>query len=241
MLVSLLSALTLASAASPPGYPAAPTAPAGELVEATVAVIRNPPGSAPRLVSLTRLTDEARIVLVSRGAAEAAFQPIDLPALRATLDWLIDQTLLADDAARLQVAEVDRRGAAEELRRFQARFPDAAAYARFLATAELSEDEVSAVLVRMLRVDRYLETRIGRGAAVSDDEVQAYVRDHGLAATTRAAREAVRARIQQERVDAQVRALLAELRARADVRVIDPTLAAGAASDPTPAARVEAD
>jgi hypothetical protein len=225
----LVALLTIALAAQP----AAPAAvePAGEVAEEIVAVVRNPPGAAPRLVSLTRLTDEARIVLVSRGAAEAAFQAIDLPALRATLGWLIDQTLLSDDAARLRVAEVDRDGAAAELRRFRARFPDASAYARFLATAELSEEEVAAVLLRTLRVDRYLETRIGRGAAVADDEVQAYVRDHELAATTRAAREAVRARIAQGRVDAQVRALLAELRSRADVRVLDPALAPPAEAD----------
>jgi len=225
----LVALLTIALAAQP----AAPAAvePAGEVAEEIVAVVRNPPGAAPRLVSLTRLTDEARIVLVSRGAAEAAFQAIDLPALRATLGWLIDQTLLSDDAARLRVAEVDRDGAAAELRRFRARFVDASAYARFLASAELSEEEVAAVLLRTLRVDRYLETRIGRGAAVADDEVQAYVRDHELAATTRAAREAVRARIAQGRVDAQVRALLAELRSRADVRVLDPALAPPAEAD----------
>jgi hypothetical protein len=221
MLAPLLALALAATAPSPPDG----VAPGGEVVEEVVAVLRNPAGAAPRLVTLTRLTDEARIVLVSRGAAEAAFQPIDQPALRATLEWLIDQTLLADDAARLGVAEVEREGAVSELRRFRARFPDQAAYARFLATAELFEEEVETVLVRMLRVDRYLETRIGRGAAVADDDVEAYVREHDLAATTRAAREAVRATIAQGRVDAQVRALVAELRSRAEVRVLDPELA----------------
>jgi hypothetical protein len=218
-------ALALLLAATSPAPPA-DAAPAGEVVEEIVAVVRNPAGAAPRPVSLTRLTDEARIALVSRGAAEAAFQPIDVPALRATLDWLVDQTLLSDDAARLGVAELDREGAAAELRRFRARFPDPAAYARFLAATELSEDEIAAVLVRTLRVDRYLETRIGRSATVADDEVQAYVREHDLSASTRAAREAVRARIAQGKVDAQVHALVAELRARADVRVLDPALGA---------------
>jgi hypothetical protein len=224
MLASLLAVVLAAPGAAPPAL--AP--PGEEVVEEIVAVLRNPPGAAPRVVSLTRLTDEARIALVSRGAAEAAFQPIDGQALGATLVWLIDQTLLADDAARLRVAEVDREGAASELTRFRARFPDPATYARFLATTELSEEEVAAALVRTLRVELYLETRIGRGAAVTDEEVQAYVRDHGLVATTRAAREVVRARIAQGRVDAQARALVAELRSRADVRVLDAALAAPA-------------
>jgi hypothetical protein len=195
------------------------------LVEEVVAVLRGPGGAPARVITLTRLADEARIVLVASGAVEAASRPVDAAALRATLDWLIDQTLLSDDAARLQVAEVSRDEAAAELRRFQARFPAPAAYARFLAATELTDDEVEAVLARMLRVTRYLETRVGRAPVVGEEEVDRYARDRALPLQGRAGREAVRARIAAERVEAAVKDLLAELRARADVRVLEPALA----------------
>lgn len=202
----------------------APDAGSPQVVEEVVAVLRNPVGAPPRAITLTRLTEEARIVLVSRGAADAAFRPIDGPALRATLEWLIDQTLLADEAARLTLADVGGDQVAAELVRFQARFATPAAYTRFLAASELAEEEVAAVLARMLGVDRYLDTRLGRGAAVPDDEVQAYLLQHGLGEGSRATREAARARLAAARLDGQVRALVAELRGHADVRILDPGL-----------------
>jgi hypothetical protein len=218
-----LAALGFALALAAPAG-AAP-APEGAVVEEVVAVVRNPAGAPPRLVTLTRLAEEARIVLVSRGAVDAAFRPLDTPLLSATLSWLLDQTLLSDEAARLQLAEVTREQAAAELRRFQARFPDRAAWTRFLTATALTEDEIAAVLARTRRVERYLESRLGRGGAVDDADVDAFAKEHGMAVESRAAREAVRARIAELRTEAAVRDHLAELRARADVRVVEPALA----------------
>jgi hypothetical protein len=222
--------LCLALLAAAPGAPAAEPA----LAEEVVAVVRSPVGAPARVITLTRLADEARIVLVSSGAVEAATRPVDAAALRATLEWLLDQTLLADDAARLQVAEVSRDEAAAELRRFRSRFPDPAAYARFLSATELTDDEVETVLARMLRVSRYLETRVGRAPVVADEDVARYARDHSLPVQGRAGREAVRARIAEERVEAAVKDLLAELRGRADVRVLEPALARQAPAEERP-------
>src|SRR5512146_733421 len=100
-------------------------APVGERV---VAVVRNPPSAPPRIVTLTKLTEEARIALVSRGAIGAAVGPLDREALRAALEWLLDQMLVADEAARLRIDEVPREEVLEELRRFRARFPTPAQY-----------------------------------------------------------------------------------------------------------------
>lgn len=223
----LLAVLAAAPAAAEP----APSAPGGgpTVVEEVVAVVRNPLGSPARVITLTRLVEEARVVLASRGAVEAAARPIDSQVLRATLEWVLDQTLLSDEAGRLQVAEVTRDQVAAELGRFRGRFPDAPAYARFLASAELSDEEVSAVLARMLRVDRYLETRLGRGGAVADDDVRRYARERGLSIESRAALEAVRARMGEARVESAVRELMAELRGRADIRILDPGLLGPAA------------
>ena len=192
------------------------------VVEEIVAVVRNPPGAAPRVVTLTKLAEEARIALVSRGAVDAASRPLDAEALRAALDWLLDQMILADEAARLGLEEVDRDAVGAALRRFRGQFPSPAAYARFLETSELTEEELSATLARMVRVERYVQSRVGRAARVSDEEVTRYLEAHGARADPGPARDAARAQLEEEQVRAQVGALLAELHGRADLRVLSP-------------------
>jgi len=174
---------------------------------------------------LTRLTQEARVALVGQGALEAAAAPLDEAALRAALRWLVDQLLVADEAARLQVDEVAREEVLVATRRFRERFPGEAAYIRFLQSAELSEEDLQVVLARDLRVQRYLDSRVGRASRVGDEEVARFLAAQGAALEAAGAVEAVRARLASDKARAQVRQLLADLRARADVRVLAPGLA----------------
>jgi hypothetical protein len=202
----------------------APPAPGGEerVVEQIVAVVRNPAGAPPRIVTLTKLTEEARIALVSRGATAAATGPLDEEALRAALEWLLDQLLVADEAARLRIDEVPRDDVLEEVKRFRARFASPAQYERFLSANELPEEELVVTLARMLRVQRYVESRVGRAAHVADDEVERWLRERGASAAPGRARDAARAQLAEERARTQVRDLLADLRNRAEIRVLAP-------------------
>ncbi|HEY6099306.1 MAG TPA: hypothetical protein VIW03_07740, partial [Anaeromyxobacter sp.] len=74
----------------------------------------------------------------------------------------------------------------------------------------------------MVRVQRYLESRVGRAVRVDDDEVDRWLRERGAADAGAPAREAARTQLVEDRARAQVRELVAELRDRADVRVLDP-------------------
>jgi hypothetical protein len=214
-------ALALALAAGAPAA-AGPLSGAGqgEIVEEVVAVVRNPSSAPARVITYTKLVEEARIALVSRGATEAASSALDRPALRAALEWLLDQTVVADEAAKLGLDDVDRTALRGELRRFQERFPTRAAYERFLEVAELSEDELTATLARMLRVERYVQSRVGRAAQVEDEEVDRFLRERGAAPGSPAIRGAARNEIAAERATQQVHDLLAELRGRADIRIV---------------------
>jgi hypothetical protein len=176
----------------------------------------------------SRLEQESRVALVDRGAIEAATAPLDAAALRAGLRWLIDQLLVADEAARLQVDEVPRDEQLLALRRFRERFPGEAAYRRFLEAADLTEDDLTVTLARELRVQRYLESRVGRSARISDDEVDRFLDAQGASLESREARDAVRTRLAVEKAQAQVKQLLGDLRGRADVRVLVPELAGDA-------------
>jgi len=196
----------------------------GAIMERVVAVVRSPPSSPPRPVTLTRLVEEARVALVGQGAVEAAFAPLDDEALRPALRWLVDQLLVSEEAVRLKVDEVARTDVAAAQRRFAQQFPDEATFRRFLAVTELPEDELGAILARSIRVQRYLDSRIGRGARVSDEELAAWLRAHEARLESPAAREAVRARLAEDKTRTQVKALLADLRGRADVRILVPEL-----------------
>lgn len=215
-------ALALLLAATPDTAPAVD----GVVLDRVVAVVRNPSSAAPRPLTLTRLDEEARVTLVGQGAAQAAFAPLDADARRAALRWVIDQWLVADEAARARFAEIPRVEVDQALQRFRQRFADEASYQRFLATSELSEDELRSILARDLWVQRYLEYRVGRSAKVSEEEVSRWLAGQGTLAPTPEAREAARARLAGERTQAQVRQLLTDLRSRADVRVLLPELRA---------------
>jgi hypothetical protein len=197
-------------------------APPGRVIEEVVAVVRNPASAPPRVVTLTKLTEEARVALVSRGATAAASGPLDREALRAALDWLLDQVLLADDAARLRIDDVPHEEVLAELRRFAGRFPTEAEYQRFLAASDLTEDELLVTLARTVRVQRYLESRVGRAARVEEADVDRWLAEHGAPGAAAPVRDAARAEVAAERARVQVRELVAELRARADVRILDP-------------------
>ena len=214
-MLTVVAMVIAASAAPPP-----PGAPAERVVEEVVAVVRNPRGAPPRIVTLTKLGEEARIAFVSRGATAAATEPLDRAALRAALEWLLDEMLIADEAGRLRVAEVGREEAVAELGRFRARFAAPADYDRFLAESEVGEEEILVSLARTLKVRRYLASLVGSAVRVGEDDVDRWLRERGAPGAGAVARDAARSQMVEERARAQVKELVAELRGRADVRIV---------------------
>jgi hypothetical protein len=213
---ALLSAALLAAAAPAAGEGD------GRIVERVVAVVRTPVATQPRVITLTRLEEETRIALVARGATGAAEGELDGPALRAGLRWLVDQILLHDEAVRLQVFEVARAELTEELRRFQGHFAEPEAYRAFLARCDLTEEELLVVLRRSLRVQRYVESRVSGALRVKEADVDRWLAERGEdGRASPAVRGAVRTRLAEERSAREVQALVAELRGRAQVRVME--------------------
>ena len=197
----------------------APGAPSAEELDRVVAVVRSRAADEPHVLTLSRVEEETRIALVGRGAALAATQPLDAAALRAGLDWLVDQTLLAEEAARLRVFDVDAEVSRAELERFRARFASPGAYRAFLARLDATEAEVEAVLRRTLRVASYVASRVSLAAQVSEQDVTARLEQAEVGAVA-GDRDAARARLAAERVRAETEVLLRELRARAEVRIL---------------------
>lgn len=199
----------------------APGAAAAEELDRVVAVVRSRAAEEPHVLTLSRVEEETRIAVVARGGALAATQPLDAAALRAGLDWLVDQLLLAEEAARLRVFDVDAAGSRAELERFRTRFASAGAYRAFLARLDVTEAELEAVLRRTLRVSRYVESRVSLAAQVPERDVTVWLERRGGGAEA-ADRDAARARLVEERVRAETEVLLRDLRARAEVRILAP-------------------
>jgi hypothetical protein len=161
-----------------------------EELDRVVAVVRGRAAEEPHVLTLSRVEEETRIALVSRGGLRAATEPLDGAALRAGLDWLVGQTLLAEEAARLRVFDVSAALSQAELARFRARFASPADYDLFLARLDLPEPELEAILRRTLRVALYVESKLALTGHAPD------------------------------RAQAEAEALLRDLRARAEVRIL---------------------
>ncbi len=193
----------------------------GRVVDTVVAVVATR-GQEARIVTLSKVAEEGRIALVARGGIEAATSALDGAVLRASLDWYVDQLLLHEEAVRLQVFEVDREAAVAELARFKAEFATPKAFKAFLFEIDATEEELTSTLRRNLRVRRYLESRLGR-VRPTPREVEAWYQAHSSEYQGRPlalVNEEITARLSAGRADAETKALLADLRRRADIRIL---------------------
>jgi hypothetical protein len=221
--LALAPVLAIALGVAQPASAAAPGAGArGEEIDRVLALVRSSASAEPRVITLTRVAGETRIALVGRGAMRAATEPLDAAALTAGLEWLVDQLLLIDDATRLQLFDADGGEGEEEVAAFRARFPRPADYTAFLRRWDITDDDVVAALRRSARVQRYLDSRVSHAAQVSEAEVTAWLEGHAADVGGRD-RELARRRLADERVAAEVRNVLRDLRARAEIRVLKRT------------------
>ena len=193
----------------------------GRVVDEVVAVVATR-GREASVVTRSKVAEEGRIALVAHGGIEAATAPLDGHVLRASLDWYVDQFLLHEEAVRLQVFDVDRDAAVAELVRFKAEFATPAAFKAFLFQIDATEEDLTTTLRRSVRVRRYLDSRLGR-LRPAPREVEAWYEANASAYGGRTLAEAtdeITARLTSARADAETKALLADLRSRADIRIL---------------------
>lgn len=189
-------ACLLAAPCAPAQAPAASPAPR-ELLERVVAVIDDRP----------LLLSEVRALAAVRGlSAESA------------LEAAIDERLMAAEAARGTAIEVG----ADELERL---LDDLQRRRPALASA-VSRAELQRIVLRQVTILRYVEFRFRPQVRVSDEEVRrAWEADEvgrPSGVPLEDAQDAIRARLERQALDLRVEAWVAELRARADLRRVEP-------------------
>lgn len=147
---------------------------------------------------------------------------------REVLDALIAQALRYRDVERFGAQDISRDAIEARLLEIQRRFASEAELDAALARAELSRDEVLALVKRQLQVEAYIQERFAPLVFVTNEEIEAYYQDtwsrqrreRGLPVPPLAdVRDEVRTAVRSSRLQEEIEQWTAQLRARANVDV----------------------
>jgi hypothetical protein len=189
-----------------------------QLLDEVVAVVE------AHSITLSEVAAETRVRLVEAQGPSAATAPLDRRILAASLRKTIEERVVLSEMQRLKLFDLDAGEVEALVARLRARFPGRADYDAFTRSVELTDEEIGAILARELRVARYLDNRLKLAAQLRDSELADAVRGKKL---SDAEREQLREQLAGEKYQRMLRELLADLRKRASVRVLDPLDAGG--------------
>ena len=147
---------------------------------------------------------------------------------RNVLDALIAQALRYRDVERFGAQDIPADAIEARLVEIQGRFASEAELATALAQAELTLDEVRALIKRQLQVEAYIQERFAPLVFVTNEEIDEYYRGawreqrraRGLAVPPLAeVRDEVRSALRLSRLQVEIDRWTSQLRARANVDV----------------------
>ena len=147
---------------------------------------------------------------------------------RDVLDALIAQALRYRDVERFGAQDIPRDAIDARLVEIQRRFPSEAEFTAAMTRAELTLDEVTALVRRQLQVEAYIQERFAPLVFISNEDIEAHYRgpwteqrrERGLAVPPLSSvREEVRTAVRSSRLQEEIGKWTAQLRARADVDV----------------------
>lgn len=147
---------------------------------------------------------------------------------RDVLDALIAQALRYRDVERFGAQDIARDVIEARLLEIQRRFPSEAEFLAAIAKAELTLDEVRALVKRQLQVEVYIQERFAPLVFISNEEIDAYYRgpwtqqrrERGLAVPPlNSVRDEIRSAVRGSRLQDEIGKWTSQLRARADVDV----------------------
>ncbi|MCA1826691.1 MAG: hypothetical protein ABR567_11850 [Myxococcales bacterium] len=187
--------------------------PPRQLVDEVVAVVDT------HSITLSELAAETRIRLALASGPQAALAPLDRKLLGASLRKTVEERVVLSEIERLKLFDLDRAEIDAQMARLRSRFATQQDYEAFTRSIELTEDEIAGVLARELRVARYLDNRLKLAAQLRDSEFDDATRGRKMSASER---ELLKARLGQEKYQRLLQELLASLRERSTVRILDP-------------------
>jgi hypothetical protein len=140
-----------------------------------------------------------------------------------TLQGLITRRLLVQEARRLRFVEVSDQDVSAEVEKLKNRFESARAFNEFLSGLDMSAQELALMLNERILVERFVEKKVGLAIRVSRDEAQNYFSDHPSEFPGKRfpdVQKLINARLTDQKIGRQLDQYLAELRSKADIRII---------------------
>lgn len=147
---------------------------------------------------------------------------------RDVLDALIAQALRYRDVERFGAQDIPKDTIEARLLEIQRRFPSEAEFNAAVARAELTLDEVRALVKRQIQVEAYIQERFAPLVFISNEDIAEYYRgpwtvqrrERGLAVPPlETVREEVRTAVRSARLQEEIGRWTTQLRARANVDV----------------------
>jgi len=147
---------------------------------------------------------------------------------RDVLESLIAQALRFRDVERFGAEDVPKDSIEARVQEITKRFASPAAFDDAVRPAELSQDELRALVKRQLQVEQYIQERFAPLIFVSNDEIETYYRgpwsqqrrERGMAIPPlNDVREEIRALLKSSRLQQEIDKWTTQLRARANVDV----------------------
>jgi hypothetical protein len=144
------------------------------------------------------------------------------------LDTLIAQALRFRDVERFGAEDIAKDSIEARLREIQQRFPSSAEFGAAVQRAELTLDEVRALIKRQLQVEAYIQERFAPMIFVSSEEIETYYRgtwsqqrrERGLDIPPLSqVQEEIRALLKSSRLQEEVERWTSQLRSRANVDI----------------------
>jgi len=144
------------------------------------------------------------------------------------LDTLIAQALRFRDVERFGARDIPKDSIETRLQEIEARSSSPAAFAAALVKAELSLDELRALIKRQLQVEAYIQERFAPTVLVSSDEIEAYYagawsqqrKERGLPIPPLSdVRDDVRSLIRSRQLQKEIETWTGQLRSHANVDV----------------------
>jgi hypothetical protein len=151
-----------------------------------------------------------------------------------TLNGLINRRLLLQEARRLKFVEVSDQERAAETEKLAKRFGSDKDFHDFLNGLGATQAEVTRMLGERLLVARFIEKKVGLFVRVSRDEAQAFFDSHATdyhGKRFQDVQKSIVALLTERMISQQLNQYIAELRARADIR-INPAQADGPGARP---------
>lgn len=177
-----------------------------------------------QVVTVSEVSQMVQIRFFARGSANESEDDYR----REVLDALIAQALRFRDVERFGAQDIPKDSIEARLQEIETRFASQQDFDAALARAELSLDEVRALVKRQLQVEAYIQERFAPLVFITNEEIEEYYRstwsqqrrDRGLAVPPLTeVREEIRALLRSSRLKEEVERWTTQLRARANVDV----------------------